>query len=331
MRLESVRDLKEELRAELRASQIIDSQAMARVAHARRATRILAQPSLPKLSSPIALGIQGKGKNYKLAVRIQEISTGIQKRVEDITQRARGEVDVRLIGHVHKQQRTPWHQKKNRPLRIGVSVGHIDITAGTLGSFVSRNDGSGRVFMLSNNHVLANENEAKLGGFIIQPGRHDRGRHPRDVVGRLFRFIRLKRRGNRVDAAVAALEGGFGHDPAEIKGLGKLNGIRPDPVDVDDVVFKVGRTTGLTRGRVSAIEIDDISVEYDTGILDFDGQIEIGPGENVPFSMGGDSGSLIVDNERRAVGLLFAGNDVDTTYANPIQAVLKALNVQLLP
>ena len=48
-----------------------------------------------------------------------------------------------------------------------------------------------------------------------------------------------------------------------------------------------------------------------------------------PFSLGGDSGSLILDSRRRAVALLIAGNDADTTYANPIGAVLAALRVQL--
>ena len=74
----------------------------------------------------------------------------------------------------------------------------------------------------------------------------------------------------------------------------------------------------------------DISVEYDSGFLNFNGQIEITRTGRKPFSKGGDSGSLIVDGQGRAVGLLFAGNDKDVTYANPIAEVTKALKVQLL-
>jgi hypothetical protein len=319
--------LKQELRTGLRAAQVA---ARARSAGARRAAGVLAALAPSKLPSPIALGIQGKGNNWKLAVRVQEISLGVQQQIDDITKRAKGEVDVRLIGYLHKQVSKPWHQKKARPLRIGVSVGHVDITAGTLGCFVSRNDGASRVLILSNNHVLANEDRAKLNDPILQPGPIDGGKNPRGIVAQLFRAIRLKKRSNRVDAAIAALVDGIEHDTADLKGVGKLNGVRTDPLDVGDEVFKVGRTTGLTRGRISAIEVDDVSVEYDAGILDFDGQVEIEPAENKPFSLGGDSGSLIVDNKRRAVGLLFAGNDDDSTYVNPIDAVLKALNVQLL-
>ena len=50
---------------------------------------------------------------------------------------------------------------------------------------------------------------------------------------------------------------------------------------------------------------------------------------------GGDSGSLIVGADRRAVALLFAGSDQGgangqgLAYANPIQSVLDALSLEL--
>ena len=78
------------------------------------------------------------------------------------------------------------------------------------------------------------------------------------------------------------------------------------------------------------MKLDALRVEYDMGVIEFDGQIEIEPADNKPFSLGGDSGSLIVDRRRRAVGLLFAGNDVDATYANPMQDVLDSLHVRLV-
>ena len=100
-------------------------------------------------------------------------------------------------------------------------------------------------------------------------------------------------------------------------------------------VAKLGRTTGLTRGRVTAFELDNVTVEFDIGLLRFDNQIEIeGDGEG-PFSDGGDSGSLIVGEDRRGVGLLFAGTDQGgangqgLTYANPLHSVLDALEIEL--
>jgi len=87
-------------------------------------------------------------------------------------------------------------------------------------------------------------------------------------------------------------------------------------------VRKSGRTTGVTNGVITVINAY-VRVLYDSFILDFDDQIIIGT-EN--FSQGGDSGSLILDTENYAVGLLFAGSEKDTV-ANPIQNVLNSLNL----
>jgi hypothetical protein len=135
---------------------------------------------------------------------------------------------------------------------------------------------------------------------------------------------------NLVDAAAATLQENTSADFSILTELGTLKGVRPEPLESQESVLKIGRTTGLTRGRVSAFEVDDIWVRYDTGLLGFDRQIEIAPLGDGPFSLGGDSGSLIVDESFHAVGLLFAGNDVDTSYANPIQTVLEALGARLL-
>jgi len=80
-------------------------------------------------------------------------------------------------------------------------------------------------------------------------------------------------------------------------------------LDDQAAVGKVGRTTGTTRGRVVTFELDNLLVSYDVGTIRFDHQIEIEGEGDRPFSQGGDSGSLIVDADRRAVALLFAGSD----------------------
>ena len=51
-------------------------------------------------------------------------------------------------------------------------VGHIKVTAGTLGAFVKR-QGSDEIFMLSSNHVLTNEDRAKIGDAVVQAGSID--------------------------------------------------------------------------------------------------------------------------------------------------------------
>jgi hypothetical protein len=92
--------------------------------------------------------------------------------------------------------------------------------------------------------------------------------------------------------------------------------------------MKYGRTTGLTKGSVYAVNAT-INVGYGSGVAVFKEQIIITPGK---FSAGGDSGSLIVvqrgANARRPIGLLFAGSSMFTV-ANPIGAVLTRFGVTI--
>jgi hypothetical protein len=322
MRLESVRALKSELTAEaLWRDLVAPAKKSAHVGFVLEAWEKVVPPPV------YALGIAGKGKKFELAVRVQRMAPGLETVLERIHQRARGEVEVRMVGRVFKQ--APWHRRKNRPLEIGGSIGHVKITAGTLAAFVTSGDGE-EDWLLSNNHVLADEDRAKVGDRVVQPGPLDGGRAPRDVVGRLARSVKLKRRGNRVDAATATIAEGVEYYFNHLRTFGPLAGARGEAVDLGEIVHKLGRTTGLTKGRVSAIELDGLRVGYDIGELEFDGQIEIEPIAARPFSLGGDSGSLVFDGRRRAVGLLFAGNDVDATYASPIAAVLDALAARLV-
>ncbi len=329
MELDSVRELKQSLSVTVLAP-------LAETVH-MRAFGVSARPLMESAHHrTLALGVTRRSKReYALAVRVQHRGLENSEQVEKIRKQARGEVDVRYIGRVMKQA-APWHQQRNRPLRIGGSIGHFKITAGTLGCFVrGREDDS--PLILSNNHVLANENRAKKGDAILQPGRFDDGQNPKDGVGTLLSFVKLKRIGaNLVDCAIAGLKSGTEHDHRKLTGLGKLAGVGDVVIDEGAAVGKVGRTTGVTHGRVTAFELDNVVVGYDIGELRFDNQIEIEGAGNAPFSQGGDSGSLIVDAERRAVALLFAGGDQGgsngkgLTYANSLAAVFGALKIELL-
>lgn len=141
---------------------------------------------------------------------------------------------------------------------------------------------------------------------------------------------------NSVDCAVASLSDRLKFRGARVSTLGNLSGLGDEILKDEAAVAKVGRTTGLTRGRVTAFELDNVVVGFDLGDLRFDNQIEIeGAGAGL-FCDGGDSGSLIVDGDCRAIALLFAGSDQGgangrgLTYGNPIRAVLDALKVDLL-
>jgi hypothetical protein len=155
-------------------------------------------------------------------------------------------------------------------------------------------------------------------------------------VAKLTRFVRLDpAKTNFVDCAIAKANASIQTDVLKLRGIGTLAGLRSGDLEVGDVVHKVGRTTGVRHGRVTAFELDGVAVEYDIGIVSFDNQIEIEGAGTRSFSDAGDSGSLIVDAQMRAAALLFAGGDhggsngKGLTYANPIAAVLEALKVKL--
>lgn len=95
--------------------------------------------------------------------------------------------DVVEVGFLQAQQ-TPTG--RFRPIPGGVSIGHYKITAGTFGALVFDRV-SGEPFILSNNHVLANSNEAFKGDVVLQPAAMDGGNEPQDVVGTLERWIKL--------------------------------------------------------------------------------------------------------------------------------------------
>jgi len=212
-----------------------------------------------------------------------------------------------------------------RPLRPGVSIAHSAVTAGTLGAFVVVD---GAVHALSNYHVLSGTPKAKVGDVVVQPGPADGGRAPRDRVGTLARRVDLvPGETAAVDAAIALLD-----DP-EVDATYPVGRISTTAVAVGgEIVGKIGRTTAVTQGRVSAIEVDDVVVGYGRllGELSFDDQIEVEGLGAEPFSRGGDSGSLVYREDGVAIGLLFAGsetggdNGAGLTYLNPIDAVLDA-------
>lgn len=213
-----------------------------------------------------------------------------------------------------------------RPVEGGYSVGHYRITAGTMATAVyDRSPFPGiprRYYMLSNNHVLANSNSARIGDPILQPGPYDGGTYPRDLVARLYRFvpIRFDGRCNYVDAAIAV--GEFHDLDREIYWIGYVKGVAT--VGVNTIVQKTGRTTSYTTGRVTAINAT-VNVNYGSGrVGKMCRQIV-----TTNMSAGGDSGSLLCDMNERAVGLLFAGSS-SVTIHNDIRYVQSLLGIRVV-
>jgi hypothetical protein len=234
--------------------------------------------------------------------------------------------------------------RRARPAEGGYSVGHYQITAGTLGTCVydilpggttgsPPSHGVGippQPYILSNNHVLANVNAAQIGDPILQPGPYDGGTDPVDRIATLTRFVPIalepptprKRHRNIVDAAIA--QGEFHDLDREIYWIGYVRGWRrKSNIPVGTVVQKTGRTTNYTTGRITAINAT-VDVGYGGGrVARFFDQII-----TTNISAGGDSGSLVLSLDNVALGLLFAGSSV-ATIVNQIENVRSLLRVEV--
>ena len=218
-----------------------------------------------------------------------------------------------------------------RPVQPGCSVGfkfpapHDNVVmAGTLGAIVEKD---GVLYILSNNHVLADENQLKIGAAIFQPGLLDGGKVSTDRVAKLAQFRKLKKTGNAIDAAIAKLTRSKLVSSKFVNGV-SLSSTTPIAAAEKMAVHKVGRTTGYTQGIIEDISAD-VKVGYEKGDLTFVDQILIRGLKGIAFSNAGDSGSLIVDRKSgAATGLLFAGS-TSYTIANHIELVLNAFGVEL--
>lgn len=240
-------------------------------------------------------------------------------------------IDVVVTGVIEAQP----HRFRARPSPGGISVGHVNITAGTQGCLAVGRSAprDGRLLMLSNNHVLADSNNGKYGDCVSQAGKSDGGNCPSDRVAILERFVPINFSGpNYVDCAT-----GWCWPNLVRRELVYLSGGSPQyfrigntplPPAVGMTVGKSGRTTQLTRGRITGVGAT-INVNYNGRVAQFRDQMSVRAFSG-NFSQGGDSGSVIWQWAKgmQPVGLLFAGGG-GTTFANRIDHVLTALDINL--
>jgi hypothetical protein len=233
------------------------------------------------------------------------------------------------------------HRMKLRPSPCGISVGHYQITAGTIGALARGRSGArrNRLFILSNNHVLANTNAGPINAPILQPGPFDGGVNPRDRIAVLERFVPINFASgatNYVDCATGwAVSSLVRREFVRIvngqPAFFRVGGGAAAP-SVGRVVGKSGRTTQLTQGRITAVGVT-VNVNFGGGrVGTFKDQFSVVSTTNgAQFSAGGDSGSLIWgwDARRTPIGLLFAGGG-GVTFANRIDRVLNALDISLV-
>jgi hypothetical protein len=212
--------------------------------------------------------------------------------------------------------------QRTRPPEPGTSVSHVRVTSGTFGCLVEDDQHS---YILSCAHVLSDVT-GTVGDSVVQPGTTYGGTAPADQIARLSKWVPLSTGVCVADAAIAELD-----EPtqvtANIRGLGKPTGTRT-LTKVGLSVQKSGDMTGVTSGIVIGLNgtVGPIVINGHTVFL-----------QNVILTTGmsqpGDSGSLLMDYQKQALGLLFGGlqngNSFVVSWFTPIDIVLKALSVRL--
>jgi hypothetical protein len=301
-----------------------------------------AAPPQAKHRLAIGLGRSNSGpQNFRIELRLQRGRGPAWKLAEDFKRRAHNEiniVDTRDVVAGLARSMSTAQARMARPLCIGVSVGHIDrSSSGTLGAFVTNKQGED--YLLSCAHVLSAPGQSKRKQ-IIQPGAADIDQSfPGNVVAELadppeFYGGRL----NSADAAVARIREDIEHAGNLYPRYGAVRGAPADFLQFvqshKGEVRKLGKATGSTRGRISAWNLNNLSVYFDEyeQAFAFEQVIEIEP-LNRTFAKPGDSGALLVSHaDNTAIGLVFAGHfgpKRNVVYANPIAEALSAVGMQL--
>lgn len=300
------------------------------------------------------------GVTKKIDLQSLSKSDILPKKIDDV------EIDVVELGFLRALDPNPAKamaaefdpRSKVRPAPAGTSIGHKNITSGTFGCVVKKNN---QRYILSNNHILANSNYAQIGDAVFQPGPYDGGTSFDQIavlddfiplvylngggnnppascpfaktaaaganvvaktLGRSHRLVAVNTEvvDNEVDAALAR--------PLNDKDIldniveiGAPAGVTDPAINME--VQKYGRTTKYTKNKIQQINAT-VQVSYGSSRLaQFKGQIIAGP-----MSDGGDSGSAVLDMSRNLVGLLFAGSEV-ITICCPIKKVFEKLGVTL--
>ncbi len=229
-----------------------------------------------------------------------------------------------------------------------------DCCGGTLGALLQNSGGT--QYLLSCNHVFARSDQATTGEMIVQPGLIDNNCTPNGdgagttAVGVLTAWLPLSSSATNADAAIAQVNANAVSSTGAIlelglPGAGGVLAAAPPGISstagkgengaINMTVAKSGRTTGLTCGSISAINLE-VQVSYFRDCAEtepyltkvYTNQIAI---EGNNFSDAGDSGSLLVDaGDAEPVGLFFAGgvnsSGVGEGVANPVSTVLAELN-----
>jgi hypothetical protein len=319
----------------------------------------LQAPLPPRGGLAIGHGRDPESGDLRLEFRVTATSGPDRQRAERLAEKARLEgIPTALLDFLRHPRIGRGAPKGNVaaaklagrrvPLHIGASVAHEMGFAGTLGAFVRLADGS-RGF-ISCAHVLAEAPRARIraGDAVQQPGQPE-AIPVANRVGVLSQYFSrfIPARDDNLDAAVATLDDGvqtMGNIVPDLPGVPEAYRNQPlgkplarEEVEIGAPVLKIGRTSGLTHGIISAADVQNFRPELGgrKKRITFGRVHEVlWPDDGPDFTEAGDSGSLILTEDGlRPVGIHFCAvpftDGKDRSYMIPWDRVAEEFPLEL--
>lgn len=230
----------------------------------------------------------------------------------------------------------PHRRLLQRPLQIGLSVGHPSGTCGSIGPFVRAPDGV--IGFLSTASAIAPQ-RARPGDFIHQPSAIDYDLTGGSRVAELSPYIQAPQPSDpaNTDAAVAWL---IDQDqppqnviPPDVPDAGRRLTMIGAPIQPGDLVATSARSTPFNHGAVDMVAVDNVRVRAGRNTMVFNDCLAIRSPHGA-FTRPGDSGALVWRlADGMALGIVFASVDgLDgtdpITFVLPLAPILARFNLQ---
>ena len=227
-----------------------------------------------------------------------------------------------------------------RPMYSGLRIQpRIDdvIAYGSIGGFWQDTDHPEKVYILTNFHVLSADGRVTPVPNVTRVGQSTKRDGPSKCCNRLVgTFVAGSRTPTR-DAVLIQLDPGVTYLP-EVFQIGPIAGVH----DIDPVteigpgkpyfVKKYGARTRLTGGHVTSV---NTQLKDEKGNVQFESGMVIRPNPNKElgkdvrpfFADEGDSGTLIINADRKVVGLHVGGVNVGKPGQSPFEHIGWALSI----